>query len=154
MNDSLSQDNLVYPDGEFSRIESRGWMFISNDGIGNPRSGISSPFSERFPVVQGIEIIGNGVPSTPLGWQDVLNFQQLDEPFIAGTEISCVDCDGLALQVTVEPGTGLAVWCCLMKQLNLLRMFVFTIREGQFILDDASKAFVCELDENYRELAR
>lgn len=153
--DSLSENNLIYPnEKEFAQIKQRGWLLISNDGIGNERSSYASPFSERFPPVQGIDIVGVRAPKTPLGWQDVLIYQQLDQPLVAGTEIKCNEYSGLGLQVSIEPGSGVVAWCCLVKQLNMLRMFVYTVRDGQFILNDPSRAFICELDENYREPVR
>lgn len=152
-NDYLSEPRLPYDTGDGAVVLHRGLLLLSTDGIGNGQSTVFSPVSERLPVVQGVDIIGENVPSNT-GLSDILNsgIEQLNDLIVEGIPITFDDNIGLGL--TVEAGTSVAAWFALIKQVNLLRLFLFEIRDGQFVLneDNVPQAFVCELEENYREV--
>ena len=148
-NDSLTELRRSYLAGEGPQIASRGYVLITNDGLGNSRGSSYSPVSERFPVVQNSPIVGVDSPNANLGWNDVLIYQQLSKAFIEG---ELIEFNGVfILNISLDPNSGVVVWAAMVKQKSTLRMFVYEVRNGQFILDSTSQAFICELEENYRE---
>jgi hypothetical protein len=149
--DSTTETQLAYQSGESNKIVHRGYILLSQDGVGNERASFASPLSERFPKVQGVDLIGVDVPPGVLGFNDVLLYQHTNIPLLEGTTIKLDS--SLTMNLNVEPGKGQIIYICLLKQLNILRLFVYIVSAGSFIINNSQQAFVCELEHNYRELA-
>lgn len=132
-------------------ILDRGFLLLSTDGpynIGSP-SAKYSPFSERFPIVQGIEEIGLGVEPSPVGINDIISYHHEGELAIEGNHIVL---DGSYLFNTfVQANTGLAVWLSLVKIKHRVLLFCYEVREGVMALNSESQAFITELEYNRRE---
>lgn len=133
-----------------AEVVDRGYLIQTIDGSGNRPNSVFSPLDSILPVVQGIIATGDGVAApSPVGINDILIYQQMNTPFLEGTTITL---DGsLALNVRVNPPSGLAAWICLVKQESRLLLFVYEVRDGQFILNSDSQAFVTELQDFRRE---
>jgi hypothetical protein len=151
--DYLSDPRLPYDSGDKAVVVHTGVLLLSTDGIANPKGSIASPISERLPAVQDITIIGQEVePTTGLSDIFTSGIQQLQDLIFEGIPITFDN--NIALGINVDAGKSVAAWFALIKQVNLLRLFLFEVREGQFVLNEDSipQAFVCELEENYREV--
>jgi len=149
-NNSTSEARLPYVSDEKATVVNRGFLVLSTDGTANDSSSIYSPIDYKLPVVQGVTYVGLDTPPSNLGMNDVFIYQQQVRPFIEGEKI---DFNGeLILSGIVQIYTGLAAWFCLVKQLTCIRLFLFECREGVFALKDKDQAFICELEENYREI--
>lgn len=147
--DFTSESELPYTTAKKAHIINRGFLLKCTDGAANEGSSEYSPVAERFPVVQGISNVGLNVQSSPIGLTDVFLFQQQRKPFLEGQEIN-FNADFI-LSGNVQAGSGIAVWMPLIKQLNCLRLFIYQVRDGSFVINNEDQAFVCELEENYRE---
>jgi hypothetical protein len=54
--------------------------------------------------------------------------------------------------VEVNGGDGLITLMSVIKQLNILRLFIYTVRAGELSLGKIENAFVAELKHNPREV--
>lgn len=147
----LSDVRLNYGnDSEKPKVIERGFLIMSTDGSANDSASMYAPVDQKFPVVQNIPVVGINTPASNLGMSDIFIFQQQLKPFIEGTQLTLDN--QLILSGIVQAGTGIAVWACLIKMMNCIRLFIFEVRDGTFVLGNKDQAFICELEENYREL--
>lgn len=66
----------------------RGYLIQTIDGSGNRPNSVFSPLDSVLPAVQGIISTGDGVAApSPVGINDILIYQQLNTPFLEGTDI-------------------------------------------------------------------
>lgn len=147
-NHAQAEHNLPYPSNKYPKVIKRGYLILTKDGIANERGSIYSPVSERFPVVDNIQIIGSDSETSHLGLNDILSYGQLTKAFLEGSRI--IFDKSLGLSTHVDGEMGIVLWACLVKQLHAIRLFIYQKRSGDFILDKPENAFVCELEQNYR----
>ena len=129
-----------------AEVVDRGFLIQTTDGSGVFTNNPFGPLDIILPAVQGVLVTGNGVTNpSPLGMNDVFQYQQFNNPFLEGAEIVF---DGtLALNVNTHQNEGLSAWICLIEQDGRLLLFVYEVRDGLFVLNNPNQAFVCELKD-------
>jgi hypothetical protein len=133
-----------------ARLAHDGFMVLSTDGVANEGASDYAPVSERFPVVQGINVIGTDTESSPVGINPTWAYQQVKEWASAGAPMKL---DGsYCWSLFTKPGTGLAVWATIIRQGMKLLLFIYEVRDGVFLVSSADQAFVAEFRYNMREL--
>lgn len=138
-NDSRSPSRLE-TQGE---IVARGYVLAATDGRANPRGSYVSPFSERLPEVDNVPLVGIDTPASALLWQDLLNSTaHIGKPLLEGSLIN-FDSE-YALGVNIESSSGVVAYYAVVKFHNMLRVFLYTKRNGQLVLDSADNAFITD----------
>lgn len=148
-NDSQNQVQLQNLNAKEPVVINRGFLILSNDGTANERASIFSPVSERFPVVQGIDVIGVNTPTSHVGVNDIINYQSQKESFLEGANIKFDN--SMILTTDTLSETGITAWVNLIEQDHIIRLFVYQVRSGAFALNNPDNAFVCELEHKFRE---
>ncbi len=142
--DYLSEARLPYPSGKSAEIIHPGKVILTNDAPGNTNYNYYSPVTEKFPVVQGVTNIGTGVVGTTIGVNDTTVYETVNSMIESGIPISFDD--KLYIRGNTAAGTGLAILATLIRQLNLIRLFVYICADGELVLNNPSQAFVVELE--------
>lgn len=129
-----------------AEVVDRGFLIQTTDGSGIFTNNPFGPLDIILPAVQGVLVTGNGVINpSPLGMNDVFQYQQFNNPFLEGAEIIF---DGtLSLNVNTHQNEGLSAWICLIEQDGRILLFVYEVRDGLFVLNSPNQAFVCELKD-------
>jgi hypothetical protein len=127
-------------------VVERGFLIQTTDGSGSASTSDFGPLDLRLPKVQGVLVTGEGVNApSPVGINDVMSYQQLNTPFLEGSEI--VFDSSMSLNVNTHQHQGLSAWVCLVEQAGKLLLFVYEVRDGLFVLNNATQAFTCELQD-------